>query len=500
MFCQQTLLRGARLFPSALACVGGTSRLTFAELGAQVAGLSAGLQARGLGRGDKLAVLLPNSPEFLALTYACAWLGVLLVPLNSRLSVAELDRILADCQPQGLITHPSMPVPTHPLSWRLVLGEQPLPQAQRPPSLPIYDPEAILGLFYTSGTTGVAKGVMLTHGNHVVNALQISPQCLMNSQDVFLHAAPLFHMAAFQFIPLSASLGVCQVTLPRFDPEAFCAMVERERVTHTLLVPTMVNFLTLYERLPAYDLSSLRVLIYGGSPMAPEIVARCREKLPGCQLVQGYGMTETGPGLTMLADAEHVGERLRSCGRPLCGVELEVVDDAGQTLPRGERGCIRVRGLNVMKGYWNRPEETATALRDGWMYTGDIGYEDSEGYFYLVDRQKDMIITGGENVFPAEVEAVLYAHKAVREAAVIGIPDGNWGERVLACVCLHAGVTVSEQELQEHCRAQLASYKVPKQVVFFTADLPKAGPGKIQRRLLREQIAAAAGSGDRSGS
>lgn len=175
------------------------------------------------------------------------------------------------------------------------------------------------------------------------------------------------------------------------------------------------------------------------------------------------------------------------------------MDDAGQTLPRGERGCIRVCGLNVMKGYWNRPDETATALRDGWMNTGDIGYEDSEGYFYLVDRQKDMIITGGENVFPAEIEAVLYAHKAVREAAVIGIPDASWGERILACVCLHAGVTVSEQELQEHCRAQLASYKVPRQVVFFMADLPKAGPGKIQRRILREQIVAAEKSTDRSG-
>ncbi|HNN95851.1 MAG TPA: AMP-binding protein, partial [Pseudomonadota bacterium] len=255
MFCQQTLLRGARLFPSALASVGGASRLTFAELGAQVASLAAGLQERGLQRGDKLAVLLPNCPEFLALTFACAWLGVLLVPLNSRLSIAELDRILADCQPHGLITHAGMPVPTYPTPWRLVLGEQPLPSAPRPPSPPVYDPEAILGLFYTSGTIGVAKGVMLTHGNHVVNALQISPQCLMTSQDVFLHAAPLFHMAAFQFIPLAASLGVCQVTLPRFDLEAFCATVERERVTHTLLVPTMVNFLTLYERLAAYDLS-----------------------------------------------------------------------------------------------------------------------------------------------------------------------------------------------------------------------------------------------------
>jgi long-chain acyl-CoA synthetase len=295
-------------------------------------------------------------------------------------------------------------------------------------------------------------------------------------------------MAAFQFVPLAACQGACQLTLRRFDLAEFCATVERERVTHTILVPTMVNFLTLYERLGDYDFRSLRVLVYGGSPMAPEIVMRCREKLPGCKIVQGYGMTETGPGISMLADREHEGERLRSCGRPLAGVEVEIVDEQGRKVGIGERGCIRARGLNIMKGYWNRPEESAVVLRDGWMHTGDIGYEDDAGYLYIVDRQKDMIITGGENVYPAEVETVLYTHAAVREAAVIGVRDSHWGEIVVACVCLHSGVSASEQELRDYCRQRLAGYKAPKKVEFFASELPKAGSGKILRRVLREKF------------
>jgi long-chain acyl-CoA synthetase len=271
---------------------------------------------------------------------------------------------------------------------------------------------------------------------------------------VYLHAAPLFHIADFPFMFASPAFGTCQTTIPKFSPQTFCQTVERERVTHTVLVPTMINMLTQFEGLKNYDLTSLERLGYGGSPIAHE----------------------------------HTETRLTSCGRACPGIDVRIVDDAGKEVGVGQTGELVARGANVMRGYWNNLKETNLAFRDGMFRTGDIGYQDAEGYFYLLDRLKDMIVTGGENVYSGEVEAVIYQHPAVREVAVFGIPDAKWGELVMACVVLKPAKTLSADELISFCRLSLANYKVPRRIEFSETDLPKNGAGKILKKNLRERF------------
>jgi long-chain acyl-CoA synthetase len=281
------------------------------------------------------------------------------------------------------------------------------------------------------------------------------------------------------------AFGACQVTIPKFDPQTFCETVQRERVTHTVLVPTMINMLTQFPELEKYDLTSLQHLGYGGSPMAPELVHRIRQVLPHVKLVQDYGLSETG-FLTGLLDHEHTEDKLMSCGRPCVGVDIRVMDDFGQEVPTGQKGELVVRGANIMRGYWNNTEETDRAFRDGFFRTGDVGYQDTDGYLYILDRLKDMIVTGGENVYSGEVEAVIYTHPAVREAAVLGIPDPKWGEIVKAYVVLKPGEKLSPEELVACCRKSLANYKIPRSIEFSETELPKSGSGKILKRVLRD--------------
>ncbi len=283
------------------------------------------------------------------------------------------------------------------------------------------------------------------------------------------------------------AMGACQVTIPKFSPQNFCETVEREHVSHTALVPTMINLLTQFPDLEKYDLTSLRHLAYGGSPMAPELIHRTREVLPDLKLVQGYGLSETG-FLTGLQDHEHTENRLMSCGRTCPGIEVLVVDESGKEVEAGRPGELVARGANVMRGYWNNSQETGRAFRDGMFRTGDVGYRDADGYFYILDRSKDMIVTGGENVYSGEVEAVIYEHPAILEAAVFGIPDQQWGELVMACVVLKPRKALSADELIAHCRRSLANYKVPRRVEFLQTELPKSGTGKILKRILRERF------------
>jgi long-chain acyl-CoA synthetase len=249
----------------------------------------------------------------------------------------------------------------------------------------------------------------------------------------------------------------------------------------------MINLLTQFQDAGRYDLSSLDVLAYGGSPMAPELIERTKELLPWSKLVQVYGLSETG-FLTGLQDREHTHDRLLSCGRPCPGIDLQVLNESGEQVEAGTRGELAARGANIMRGYWNNPEDSRLAFRDAWFRTGDIGYQDSHGYFYILDRLKDMIVTGGENVYSGEVEAIIYAHPAVREAAVFGIPDPKWGELVMACVVPKPGMALTLEELVAHCRQSLASYKIPRRVEFLDTELPKSGSGKILKRMLRERF------------
>ena len=485
MIHAHSLGRAAHYYGQRTALASGAARPTFRDLHDRVAAIAAALSRHGFRAGDRLAMLLPNESDYLELVYACAWLGVIAVPVNTRLSIPEIDYLIADASPRGLIRHSSLPVPTVKPSWVLLLDQEPLEvQSDRHPEA-IYYPEAILALVYTSGTTGHPKGVIVTHADVLANVDHLNYWMPYREGGVHLHAAPIFHILDFPFMFAAPAFGICQVAIPKFSPQSFCETVERERISQSVLVPTMINLLIQFSELEKYDLSSLETLAYGGSPMAPELIHRIREVLPNLKLIQGYGLSETG-FLTGLQDHEHTEDRLMSCGRTCPGVDLRVVDESGKELEAGGRGELVVRGANVMRSYWNNPEETKPAFRDGFFRTGDVGYRDANGYFYILDRLKDMIVTGGENVYSGEVEAVIYQHPAVREVAVFGIPDPRWGELVAACVVRRPGKTLSEDELIAHCRRALANYKVPRRVELSDAELPKSGTGKILKRILRE--------------
>ena len=487
MIHTHSLGRAARFYPERTALASDGTRSTFRELHDRVARIAASVSRQGFGIGDRLALLLPNEPEYIELVYACAWLGVIAVPLNARLSAVEVDRVLADADPHGLVRHSSLPVPAARLAWERVLDKEPLEIGNDSYPAVCYNPEAVLALIYTSGTTGHPKGVMVTHANVLSNLQNFNFWMRYTEGGVYLHAAPIFHIADFPCMFAAPAFGACQVTIPKFSPRSFCETVERERVSHTVMVPTMMNLLTQFPEVKKYDLSSLEVLAYGGSPIAPEIIDRTKELLPNIKLVQVYGLSETG-FLTGLQDHEHTAGKLTSCGRPCPGIDVQVTDESGKQVETGRTGELVARGANVMRGYWNNPEATTLAFRDGLFRTGDVGYQDADGYFYILDRLKDMIVTGGENVYSGEVEAVIYEHPAVREAAVFGIPDPQWGELVMACVVLKPEKALSVDDLITHCRRSLANYKIPRRVEFSETELPKSGSGKILKRILRERF------------
>ena len=492
MIYVHSLGRALRFYPGRAALARDGQRLTFSELGTRVEGIAGMLTSRGFGVGDRLALLLPNGPDFIELVYACSRLGVIAVPLNTRLSTKEIDEVLEDARPHGIVRHSSLAVPGVQLSWQQVIDEEPLPISLDAVPKVFYDPEAILGLIYTSGTTGKPKGVMVTHANVLADIHNFNYWMHYTEGGIYLHAAPIFHIADFPSMFAAPAFGASQITIPKFSAQTFCEIVEREHVTHTVLVPTMINLLTQFldvrkNDARKYDLSSLQVLAYGGSPMAPELVHRTRELLPKVKLIQVYGLSETG-FLTGLQDQEHTEDKLMSCGRPCPGVDIQVTKTSGKQADQGQAGELIARGANVMRGYWNNPEETAEAFRDGFFRTGDIGHQDAAGYFYILDRLKDMIVTGGENVYSGEVEAVIYAHPAVREVAVFGVPDPQWGELVLACVVLKPGSTLTAEDLIAFCRRSLAAYKLPRRVEFSETDLPKSSSGKVLKKTLRERF------------
>jgi long-chain acyl-CoA synthetase len=384
------------------------------------------------------------------------------------------------------------------LDWEHVIDVAPLDEANEEPYAgEFYDPEAILVLLYTSGTTGTPKGAALTHANIFSNVHDLNYWLAYREKAVFLHASPMFHIADFPAIFAAPVFGAAQMTLERFDALSFCASIQTNGVTHTVLVPSMINTLCQFQEIGEFNLDSLDVLAYGGSPIAPALVREVRRALPKAKLLQVYGLSEAG-FLTGLTDAEHTDDRLQSCGRPCPGIDLRVVDAAGKPVASGDLGNLVARGPGIMTGYWHDIEEelpgnespldeTAEALRGGFLHTGDIGRQDKNGYFYIVDRAKEMIVSGGENVYSGEVEAAIYEIPEVKEAAVFGIPDEKWGELVAAAVVLRPGTNLSAEELKQYCKTRIASYKVPRHIEFMTEELPKSGSGKILKRVLREK-------------
>jgi acyl-CoA synthetase (AMP-forming)/AMP-acid ligase II len=490
--------RAVQYFPQHTALLRDGQAVTFLELDVRVRRIAAALRRRGFLGGDRLAFLMPNGADYIDLVYACSLLGVIAVPINSRYAAAEVDRLLEDARPHGLIRHSKLPAPNVRPDWEHVIDLEPLNEAnEQPYKGEFYDRDAILALLYTSGTTGQPKGAALTHSNVFSNIHDLNYWIAYREKAVFLHASPMFHIADFPAMFASPVFGAAQITLPHFDPALFCASVQANGVTHTVLVPSMINTLCQFEELHAYNLESLNVLAYGGSPIAPALLRDVRRRLPGTKLLQVYGLSEAG-FLTGLTDAEHSDDRLQSCGRPCPGIDLRVVDVAGKPVISDEPGYLVARGPGIMLGYWHDIEEdlpgdestvdeTTEALRGGFFHTGDIGRQDKDGYFYIIDRAKEMIVSGGENVYSGEVEAAIYEIPEVKEAAVFGIPDEKWGELVAAAVVLRPGTHLSAEELQHHCKTRIASYKAPRHIEFMTEELPKSGSGKILKRVLREK-------------
>ncbi|MFC4766656.1 fatty acid--CoA ligase [Effusibacillus consociatus] len=492
------------------AVLDGDVRLTYGEFGDRVKRLAGKLQEMGVEKGDRIGLLMLNSFRYLEVFYASFMLGAIAVPLNIRLAGPEIAFILNDSGTKVLFFHREFIPVVYQLRQDLpgiqhyVLAEDvPIAEASAifyedlmlepvaPQEAELMD-EDTATIMYTGGTTGLPKGVMLTHKNLAVNAYQVALATGYSREDVYLHAAPMFHAADGASTFAITMVGGTHSHVRAFEPKLVLETIQREQVTSMLLVPTMINMLVNHPEVTNYNLSSFKRLLYGASPIPAEVLKKAISIL-GCQFFQAYGMTEAAPCLTFLRPEHHIVDgdekatrRLQSCGQPLFNVDLKIADPDGNEVPYGTVGEVVARGPNIMKGYWNRPEETAAVLRDGWYWSGDMAVMDEDRFVYIVDRKKDMIITGGENVYSVEVENVIYQHPAVLEAAVIGVPDETWGEAVKAIVVPKSGQELTAEDLIAHCRSQLANYKVPKSVDFADA-LPKSGAGKILKRTLRDQ-------------
>jgi long-chain acyl-CoA synthetase len=483
------LARAMGVGPERCAVRCGEVELSYRQMWERARRLVGALHGLGVGAGDRVAVVGPNCHRYLELYQAVPGAGMVLVPLNQRHTATELAYALEDSGSRVLfaasgIDHPSGVV-EHVIDlddgYEALLAAA--PAAEFPDQLPA---ETMAGLFYTGGTTGASKGVILTHRNLVANAFHFQAQFAFRSDTCWLVAAPLFHAAGSIAVLATVWHGGRQVMLPVFDAGAALDLIAAQRVTATLLVPTMLAALAEEQLARARDVSSLRLLSHGGSPVATETLRRARQAFPDTELMHLYGTTETAPIATIMAHEETLldAAQARSCGQPAIGVEVRVLDDetSGTAAP-GVVGEVLIRGENVMAGYWNKPGATDTAMLDGWYRTGDLGYMDERSFLYLVDRAKDMIVSGGENVYSTEVEDVLYRHPAVLEAAVFGIPDARWGEAVHAVVVPRG--EVAEAELLAHCRGAIADYKIPKRIELTTEPLPKSGAGKVLKRELR---------------
>jgi len=471
-----------------VAVVCGDVGYTYAETAERCRCLIAGLRGLGLGAGDRVAVVGGNCHRYLELYQAVPAGGMVLVPLNHRHAIAELRYALEDSGTKVLFTASGVEgleeLVEHIIDLRAGY-EALLAAGSGDAALADVDPTGLAGLFYTGGTTGAAKGVMLTHRNLVANAMHLQACWRFDSATRWLIAAPMFHAAGSIAVLATVWNGGQHVILPSFDPGTALDLIAEHRVTHTLMVPTMLAALSDEQRARPREVSSLRHIAHGGAPIATETLRRAHATFPGAELLHIYGATETSPIATLLPREERLldAPQSRSCGRPAVGVEIAILALDGSALSVDEVGELAVRGANVMAGYWNKPEQTAAALIDGWYHTGDLGYQDSRGYIYLVDRAKDMIVTGGENVYSTEVEEALYRHAAVAEAAVFGIPDSRWGEAVHAVVVPRARVEIDE--LRAHCRSLIADYKVPKTIELRAEPLPKSAAGKLLKRELR---------------
>ncbi len=486
------LRRAAECFSSRLAVWDGDVRLTYGDLARRVEALAAALHDLGLRRGDRVAILDVNSHRYLEAYYAAAQSGIILVPLNIRLSTNELAGILADCGAGALLyatrfaeraeeLRARCPAVGH---WIELAGAYEELLAGTAGELPAFepDPDDVFLLYYTSGTTGRPKGVCLTYRNMTATMFDSVVGLELTRDDVFLHSAPLFHLADACMVWTQPLLGAAAATI-HFDPERMLQALQETGATVAVLPPTLLDMLCAHPRLADYDRSRLRLIMFGGAPMPAAVLERATAAL-GVRFCHAYGITETS-GTVSFQPHDGIVAKPGSAGTTAAHIELEILDDGGWPVPSGTVGEVAVRGARVMREYWNNATATAEAIVEGWYHTGDLGYLDAERTLYIVDRKKDMIITGAENVYSVEVENALSTHPDVLEAAVIGVPHEQWGEAVLGIVCARAGSAVTEGDLIAHVRAQIAGYKVPKRIDVAFEPLPKTSTGKLAKAALR---------------
>jgi acyl-CoA synthetase (AMP-forming)/AMP-acid ligase II len=469
---------------------------TYGEMHERATASAAGLHDRGIGRGDVVALLSYNCPEFLETIFAANYLGAIAMPINWRLAAPEVRYILEHSQAHALVCDPALlPVANAGTTGldlaRIAIGPaadgwEALADIRSDASVAraVVTGDDVHRLMYTSGTTGRPKGVMLTHANLAWKNFAHLVEFGFTRDDLGLACGPLYHVGALDLTTTTLiAAGATVITHRLFDAAAVVDELERSRVTTVWLAPAMVNAIMALPDVEQRDLSSVRVIINGGEKMPIPLIERIQRTFPSAWFADAYGLTETVSGDTFL-DRDSIVTKLGSVGRPCLHLELDVWDGDGKSVAAGERGEIVMRGPKVFKGYWRDPDATEKAFAGGWFHTGDIGVRDDDGYLFIVDRLKDMILSGGENIAGSEVERVLYEHDAVDEAAVVGRPDERWGEVPVAHVVLRPGTSVTADELIEHCRANLARFKVPKDVVFLDA-LPRNPSGKVLKRDLR---------------
>jgi len=485
--------------PSKPLAIFGDDIVTYQGMLEWAKGLAGGLQARGVGVGDVVGLLSYNSIEFLATIFAANYLGAIAMPINWRLAAPELRYILEHSDARVLVCDETLlelaNEATHDLHGDLVrvcvssesiagwerfsdLGVG----SARPARSPV-EGDDLHRLMYTSGTTGRPKGVMLTHANLAWKNYAHITEFGFTGADLGLACGPLYHVGALDLTTTSLiAAGATTIIHRTFEAADVVDEIERSRVTTVWLAPAMVNAIMALPNIEERDLSSVRVIINGGEKMPIPLIERLQRTFPSAWFADAYGLTETVSGDTFL-DRDSIVTKIGSVGRPCLYLELDIWDEGGASLPPGERGEVVLRGPKVFKGYWRDPDATSAAFAGGWFHTGDIGVRDDDGYLFIVDRLKDMIVSGGENIASSEIERVLYEHPSVVEAAVVGRPDDRWGEVPVAYVVVSSATTTPE-ELVEHCRGQLARFKVPKEVVLIDA-LPRNPSGKVLKRELR---------------
>jgi long-chain acyl-CoA synthetase len=492
----QILQRAIALYPRRTAVVDGAQRFTYRQLGERVHRLAGALKERGLKRGDRVAILDWNSHRYLEAYYACAHAGLAFMPVNSRLAVPELRYVMKDSDARALLFSDPFAAVFEELTGSVEvpvrLGSEYEKMIER--AAPLREPQPteldeIMQIYYTSGTTGEPKGVCLTNRNMYAGGLDGVVALAATREDSWQHSGPLFHLATSFAVWTMPLVGGTQVSV-HFEPQRAIDSIAGEKVTMTSLPGAILGMIA--EHPDVQKLASLRAIIYGGAPTPMGVLKKAGAALPPA-LSHTYGITETAGFTTNLKPADHIFDgseaqlrRTASAGQATPLIDVRVVDDDGRDLPAGAVGEVVCGGPKIMAGYWRKPEATAAVLRNGWYHTGDMGSLDEEGYLSLVDRKKDMIISGGENVYSIEVESLLSLHPSVAEVAVIGIPDGRWGEAVTAIVVPRPGARQDAAELIAFCRGKIAGYKLPKSVVFRAEPLPKTGPGKVAKRVLRD--------------